>query len=54
MNNNQFPFWKMAYEAKWATIDQMRMVVYTESNRYGVITVEQFEEITGEPFDPTK
>lgn len=45
-------FWLMAYKNKWATIDQLRLVVKTASNPYGEITPEEFKTITGEDFVP--
>ncbi|WP_342510610.1 XkdX family protein [Sporosarcina sp. FSL K6-1522] len=43
-------FWKFAYNAKCVTIDQLRIVVKTESNPYGEITSEEFEQITGKAY----
>ncbi len=43
-------FWKLAYNQKWVTIDQLRLVVKTEDRFNGEITPEQFEEITGVEF----
>ncbi|MCH7321798.1 XkdX family protein [Solibacillus sp. MA9] len=40
-------FWKMAYNLKWVTADQLRLAVVTESNPYGEITVEEYKLITG-------
>lgn len=40
----------MAYNKGWATIDQLRLVVKTESNPKGEITAEEFKEITGVDF----
>ncbi|WP_338627603.1 XkdX family protein [Clostridium baratii] len=52
MNNDNFEFWKMAYTMKnGISIDMLRRAVYTKSNLYGEITVEQFKEITGEDFE---
>lgn len=46
-------FWMFAYNAKCVTIDQLRIVVKTESNQYGEITAEEFEQITGKSYiDP--
>ena len=43
-------FWKLAYNQKWVTAEQLRLAVITESNPYGEITPEQFKEITGKDF----
>lgn len=50
MNNDNFEFWKMAYNMDCADIDTLKEVVKTEKNRYGEITPEEFKEITGEEF----
>ena len=43
-------FWKLAYNMKWVTAEQLRLAVITESNPYGEITPEQYKEITGLDF----
>ncbi len=43
-------FWKLAYNMKWVTAEQLRLAVITEDNPFGEITPEQYEEITGIPF----
>ncbi|GED35079.1 XkdX family protein [Brevibacillus centrosporus] len=43
-------FWNIAYKSKWVTIDQLRLAVKTESNPFGDITPEEFEQITGQEF----
>jgi len=43
-------FWKLAYDMKWVTLEQLRIVVRTEDNLSGEITSEQFKEITGQDF----
>lgn len=43
-------FWKIAYNEKWVTAEQLRLVVRTDSNPYGEITAEQYEEITKQKF----
>lgn len=43
-------FWKIAYSEKWVTAEQLRLVVRTDSNPYGEITAEQYEEITKQKF----
>lgn len=39
-------FWKMAFNLKWVTAEQLRLAVVTESNPFGEITPEQYKEIT--------
>ena len=43
-------FWKLAYNMKWVTVEQLRLVVKTEERLNGEITPEQFLEITGEVY----
>lgn len=43
-------FWQLAYTYKWVTIEQLRLAVKTETNKYGDISPEEFEIITGEKF----
>ncbi|MGM7683560.1 XkdX family protein [Cytobacillus sp. Hm23] len=43
-------FWKLAFNQKWVSIDQLRLVVRTESNQFGEITEEEFKTITNEDF----
>lgn len=43
-------FWKMAYNLKWVTAEQLRLAVITESNQYGEITAEEYKQITGKDF----
>ncbi len=40
-------FWEMAYGWGWASKEQLRTVT-----ELGELTKEDFERITGEPFDP--
>ena len=39
-------FWRLAYNMKWVTAEQLRLAVITESNKFGEITAEEYEEIT--------
>lgn len=48
---SNFEIWKMSYEYGWATIEQLKEVVITSLNPNGEITIEQFEEITGQKFN---
>lgn len=43
-------FWKLAYNMKWVTSEQLRLAVITESNKFGEITSEEYAEITGIQF----
>ena len=45
-------FWADAFKWGWADADLIRMVVITDDFPWGEITKEEFEEITGQPFDP--
>lgn len=47
-------FWKMVYDQKWVTKEELKGAVQTANNPYGEITPEQFEEITGEKFTEFK
>lgn len=40
-------YWELAFGWGWATVDQLRQVV-----GFGELSKEDFERITGEPFDP--
>lgn len=43
-------FWVMAYNLKWVTTEKLRLVVITESNPFGEITVAEYTEITKQDF----
>ena len=43
-------FWKLAFNQGWVTAEALRIAVITETNRFGEITPEQYEEITGIEF----
>ena len=43
-------FWKMAFNLKWVTVEQLRLAVVTESNPYGEITSEEYKVITNKDF----
>lgn len=43
-------FWRLAYSRQWVTAEQLRLAVITENNRFGDITPEEYEEITGIQF----
>lgn len=40
-------FWSMAWEYKWCTLEQLKIMVITEENPWGEITPYEFEKITG-------
>lgn len=39
-------FLKLAWQYKWITFEQLRLFIKSENNRFGEITLEEFEEIT--------
>lgn len=39
-------FWKLAFNQKWVTAEQLRLAVKTESNPFGEITAEEYKSIT--------
>lgn len=43
-------FWRLAYNRKWVTAEQLRLAVITDTNKFGEITPEEYEEITGIKF----
>ncbi|WP_142413049.1 XkdX family protein [Hathewaya massiliensis] len=43
-------FWSLAWEYKWCTLEQLKMVVKTEDNKFGEITIEEYKQITGIEF----
>ena len=43
-------FWKMAFNLKWVTAEQLRLAVITESNKFGEITTDEYKGITKEDF----
>lgn len=43
-------FWKLAYNQKWVTAEQLRLAVVTESNQFGEITAAEYKEITKQDF----
>ncbi|MER2006736.1 MAG: XkdX family protein [Psychrobacillus sp.] len=43
-------FWKMAFNLKWVTSEQLRLAVVTESNPFGEITPEEYKDITKQEF----
>lgn len=43
-------FWKLAYNQKWVTAEQLRLAVKTDANPYGEITPEEYKGITGVDF----
>lgn len=51
--NSNFAFWKMAYENKWCDINALVFVTITETNPYGQITKEEYQQITGFEYPKT-
>ena len=43
-------FWKLAFNMKWVTAEQLRLVVLTEERTNGEITPEEYQELTGLQF----
>lgn len=43
-------FWKMAFNLKWVTAEQLRLAVMTGSNPFGEISPEEYKEITKHDF----
>lgn len=51
MNNDNFNFWKMAYDMKAIDINTLRQAVKTTVNPYGEISEDEFKTITGVDFE---
>lgn len=51
MNNDNYNFWKMAFDMKAIDINTLRQAVKTTANPYGEISEDQFKEITGIDFE---
>ena len=49
--NEDYGFWKMAYDMKAIDIDLLKQAVKCDSNIHGEISKEEFKEITGEDFN---
>ena len=43
-------FWTLAFNMKWVTTEQLKGAVITPTNRFGEITPEEYETITGIEF----
>ncbi len=43
-------FYKMAWEFKWFTLEQLKFLTLTEKQPWGKITPEEFKEITGQEY----
>lgn len=43
-------FWKMAYNQKWVSAEQLRLAVKTDVNPFGEISPEEYKEITKQDF----
>ncbi|BFH11064.1 XkdX family protein [Paenibacillus melissococcoides] len=46
-------FWKLAFDCEWIDAEGLCAAVKTEANRFGEITPEEYEKITGIKF-PTQ
>lgn len=51
MNNDNYNFWKMAFDMKAIDINTLRQAVKTTANPYGEISEDQFKEISGVDFE---
>ena len=51
MNNDNYNFWKMAFDMKAIDINTLRQAVKTTSNPYGEISKDEFKEISGVDFE---
>lgn len=43
-------FWTLAWEYKWCTIEQLKIMVKTERSPFGDITKEEYKTITGQEY----
>ncbi|CUP72595.1 XkdX family protein [Clostridium baratii] len=50
MNNDNFEFWKMAFDMKAIDKNLLGQAVKCDKNPFGEISPEQYEEISGEKF----
>ena len=41
-----YSFWKMAFDYKWVTSEQLKGAVKTDTNLFGEITAEEYKTIT--------
>ncbi|MGU9539271.1 XkdX family protein [Clostridium tepidum] len=39
-------FWSLAWEYRWVTLEQLKLVVKTENNKFGEITPKEYKDIT--------
>jgi hypothetical protein len=44
-------WWKMSFDNKWVTKEELRYAVRTSENPFGDITKEEYKEITDADFD---
>ncbi|MGN7167967.1 XkdX family protein [Paenibacillus cellulositrophicus] len=44
-------FWKLAFDKKWVTADALKGAVKTDTNPFGEITPEQYQQITGVEYE---
>lgn len=50
MENDNFKLMKMFYDSNTVDIEYLKQVTITKENKYGYITPEEFQKITGKPF----
>ncbi|GAC44322.1 XkdX family protein [Paenibacillus popilliae] len=43
-------FWKLAFERRWIDAEGLCGAVKTKANRFGEITPEEYENITGQEY----
>lgn len=48
--SENYGFWKLAYEQKWVTAEQLKGAVKTDTNPFGEITPQEYKAITGIDF----
>ena len=51
MNNDNYNFWKMAFDMKAIDINTLRKAVKTQENPFGEISEAEFKVITGVDFE---
>lgn len=43
-------FWRLAFNQKWVSAEELKGAVKTDDNRFGEITSDEYGEITGIEF----
>lgn len=49
MKSPNYSFWKMAFDFGWVDAELLKGAVVKETNPYGEITAQEYQEITGVP-----